>query len=206
MTHHIHIHRRAALIALAGLALAPWPRAMRAAEGRVLVEGAAFDRQLALLGSELRLNGTGVRAVAWFKAYAVGLYLTAKAATAAQAVAAPGPKRLRMHMLTEAPAKELSKALRKGLMRNAGGASGQTALEARIAAIEDAIDVLGKVHKADVIDLDFDPARGTLLMVNGTLRHGPTAGDDFYAALLRAFVGDQPYDDKMRDGLLGQPA
>jgi hypothetical protein len=195
--------RRHALITLCGLALLP---GARAAEAPVLVEGQSFDRQLRLLGSDLLLNGTGVRSVAWFKAFAVGLYLTAGAATAGQALAMPGAKRLRMRMLTDAPASAFAQAFRKGLARNVSGPPALAALEARMTDFEDSITGLGKVRKGDVIDLDLDPARGTLFAVNGTLRHGPIAGDDFYSALLRAFIGEQPYDEKLRAGLLGQAA
>lgn len=194
-----HLLSSIALFAIA--AVSPWAGA---ADGTVVVEGASFDRRIRLLDSELQLNGTGVRAVAWFKAYAVALYLGAPAGNAAQAVAANGPKRLRIRMLTEAPAVEFSKAFRKGLMRNVPGPQAATALEARVSSFEEGVNALGKVHKGDTIDLDYDPKAGTSLWVNGTLRHGPTAGDDFYAALLRSFVGEQPYDEKMRAGLLGQ--
>ena len=47
------------------------------------MEGQPFERRVVVAGAELRLNGTGVRAVAWFKGYAAGLYLTRRAATAA---------------------------------------------------------------------------------------------------------------------------
>jgi hypothetical protein len=195
--------RRHALIALCSLALLP---TARAAEAPVLVEGQSFERQLRLLGSDLLLNGTGVRSVAWFKAFAVGLYLTGSATTAEQALAMPGAKRLRMRMLTDAPASAFAQAFRKGLARNVSGPGALAALESRMAGFEESINGLGKVRKGDVIDLDLDPVRGTLFAVNGTLRHGPIAGDDFYSALLRAFIGEQPYDEKLRAGLLGQAA
>ena len=45
-----------------------------------------------------------------------------------------------------------------------------------------------------------------MLVVNGKLRGASVAGADFNAALLRAFVGERPYDKKLRDGLLGLPS
>jgi hypothetical protein len=62
------------------------------------------------------------------------------------------------------------------------------------------------VRKGDTVDLDLDPGRGTLFGLNGTLRGEPVTGDDFYAALLRSFVGDKPYDKRLKAGLLGSPA
>jgi hypothetical protein len=185
---------------LAALLTAPlWAGAE---EGPVVVAGARFDRSVRIAGTELLLNGTGVRAVAWFKGYAAGLYLVSRTASAAQAVAMAGPKRLRMHMLQEVPAAEFVKAFRKGVERNTEGetlprlAAGMDRFAALIAE-------LGKVHKGDVVDLDLEPGRGLLFAVNGTLRGEAIAGDELYAGLLRAFVGEHPYDQKLKSGLLG---
>ena len=38
--------------------------------------------------------------------------------------------------------------------------------------------------------------------MNGTLQGEAIVGDDFYAALLRSFVGDRPYDSRLKAGLL----
>lgn len=193
--------RRLLLSALMGLVL---PAAAGAAEDAVQVEGQSFERRVQLAGADLQLNGTGVRSVAWLKGFAAGLYLSSAAHTVAQVMSTSGPKRLRMRMLLDVPAEEFAKAFRKGVARNTAGAEAVQALESRMASFEARVQALGKVRKGDVIDLDLDPARGTSLVVNGTLRGVPIAGEDFYLALLRAFIGEQPYDEKLRAGLLGQ--
>jgi hypothetical protein len=111
---------RRRLCAAAGLAcgLPAALRAQGAPAAPVLVKGQAFERQLQLAGSALVLNGTGVRTVAWFTGFVAGLYLTARASTAAQAVAMPGPKRLRMRLMHDVPTLELAKAFKKGVARN----------------------------------------------------------------------------------------
>ena len=76
-------------------------------------------------------------------------------------------------------------------------------LEARVARFEQVVTALGTLKKGEVIDLDYDPNRGTLLSRNGTLHGDPLDGADFYAGLLRAFIGAQPYDEKLKAGLLG---
>jgi Chalcone isomerase-like len=180
------------------------PPAARASD-RVMYEGQSFERGVRVAGSELRLNGTGVRQVAWFKGYLAALYLPGPAASAAQAVAMGGPKRIHLRMLHEVQAIEFSKAVRKGVLRNVA-ASQHGALLDRLERFVRQIDALGKVRPKDVVDLDFEPGRGLTLYVNATLRGEPIPGEDFYAALLRSFVGDVPYDEKMRSGLLGRPA
>jgi Chalcone isomerase-like len=193
---------------LAGAAVGAWPGVVAAqapqAASQVQYQGQAFDKTVQLAGVPLRLNGLGVRQVAWFKGYLVALYLPQEARTAAQVQALAGPKRLQLRILHEVPAVEFSKAVRKGIGRNATPEQA-AALQARTDRLVQSIDALGKVRKDDVVNLDFAPGQGLTLSVNGTPRGEPMAGDDFYAALLRSFVGDVPYDDKMRDGLLGKP-
>lgn len=199
--HPLDRTRRRALLAALCAAWLPM-QAARAEEAPVLVEGQAFEPRARVGAAVLRLNGTGVRAVAWFKGYAAGLYLAEPTANAAQALAAPGPKRLQIRMLQDVPAVEFEKAFTKGMHRNAP--KDQLAgLEDRIEEFAQAIRAVGKVRKGDVIDLDLDPGRGTLFSLNGTLRGPAIVGDDFYAALLASFIGDHPYDKRLKSGLLG---
>ena len=172
-------------------------------EAPLRVEGQIFERRTRVAGTELVLNGTGVRAVAWFKAYVAGLYLRSRSADADAAVAAAGPKRLQLRMLQEVPAQEFVKAFKKGVERNADAAE-LPRLTARMERFEALIAELGTVHKGDRIDLDYEPSRGMVFSLNGTLRGEVIAGEDFYAALLRSFVGEHPYDTKLKAGLLGQ--
>lgn len=190
------------LLCVATAVLVALPAALQAQGAPVVVQGQAFESQTQLAGSVLVLNGTGIRAVAWFKGFAAGLYLSGRAATAAQVLATPGPKRLQLRMLHDVPTSEFAKAFRKGVARNASPQE-QTLLAPRMAQFEAQIRTTDNVQQGDVINLDFDPAQGMSFSVNGTLRGAPIAGADFYAALLRSFVGDKPFDTKLRAGLLG---
>jgi hypothetical protein len=81
------------------------------------------------------------------------------------------------------------------------------ALAERMAKFEAQILALQTVKKGDVVDLDYLPDAGGLAMrVNGRARGEPIAGDEFYAALLRVFIGQKVSDDELRAGLLGGPA
>jgi hypothetical protein len=199
------LRRRHLLIAqLAALALHPVVLA-QSSEPASKIGGVSFDRRAQVAGTELVLNGVGMRAVAWFKAYAAGLYLSARASSAEQVVAAPGPKRLQLRMLRELPAAEFVKAFKNGMARSSTP-EGQAKLAARIDRFSEAVGAIGTLRGGDVVNLDFEPARGTTFTLNGSARGSVTEGPDFYAALLRAFVGDQPYDEKMKAGLLGRAA
>jgi hypothetical protein len=179
-----------------------WPAASpRAAP--VMLEGRRFEERIELYGEPLLLNGTGLRAVAWIKGYAAGLYLTRRADSAQAVVAAPGPKRVRLQMLLDVSAAEFVQAFERGVHRNAPAAQ-HALLRERMDRFEALIRGVGKARKGDVYDLDYDPARGMVLGVNGTLRGDPVPGADLYGALLLAFVGDHPFDERLRAGLLGR--
>ncbi len=189
-----------AVVAAAG---GSFPASVWAAEPSNKISGVVFDRRVQVAGADLQLNGVGMRAVAWFKAYAVGMYLTARAGSAEQAVNTPGPKRLQLRMMRELPAVEFTKAFRQGMGRN-GTAELQAKLATRVERFSEVITALGTLREGDTVNLDFDPARGTLFTMNGKAHGAATEGEDFYANLLLAFVGDKPYDEKMKAGLLGR--
>lgn len=191
-------HLRCMLLLLLSLcAAAP----LHAQEGPRVVEGQAFARRVALAGTELQLNGTGVRAVAWFKGYAAGLYLPQRSTSLAQVLADGGPKRLQLRMLQDVPAAEFVKALNKGVERNAPAADA-AALQPFQRRFADLIMQTGQVRKSDVVDLDLDPTRGMLFSLNGTLRGELAGGQELFNAVLRSFVGEHPYDEKLKAGLL----
>jgi Chalcone isomerase-like len=187
------------------LAAALFPLAAPAWATRpIKVEGLNFVGDILLADTPLQLNGVGLRAVAWLKGYAAGLYLPRRATTPAQVLGQPGPKRLQLRMLQEVPAEEFVKAFVKGVQRNtpAGDAA---RLAERVERFNTQVRGLAKLAKRDVIDLDFLPGRGLTLARNGKPAGEPLAGEDLYAALLRCFIGDHPADPDMKVGLLGGP-
>lgn len=194
--------RRQAITALAG-----WPllTAAQAPASGVSVEGQWFEATTRLADTELQLTGTGVRAVSWFKAFAAGLYLTQPARSTPQVIALAGPKRLRLRMLRDLPGSEFGKAVQKGVARNVSSTE-LLALQARLNAFGVLVAALGTVRLGSVVDLDHVPGQGMAMRLNGTLRGGAIAGDEFFVALLLSFLGEHPYDPKLKAGLLGLPA
>lgn len=170
------------------------------------IEGQSFDGTAQVANTELQLNGVGVRAVAWIKGYAAGLYLPVKTRDAKAAVAAAGPKRVQMKMLLDdVSTEEFVKAFHSGIRKNHSEAE-QAALAERMAQFDGYVRAIGKVRRGDTVDLDYIPGRGLVLNFNGKPRGQPIAGEDLYAALLKIFVGDRPVDGKLKAGLLGSAA
>lgn len=200
LDRRVFLGRCAALSLVAGLG----GRAAADA-GQIKVAGLQFERAVILAGTELQLNGVGLRAVAWFKGYAAALYLRQRQRSAEAVLAESGAKRLQLRMLVDVPAAEFVRAIDKGVARNTSLPE-QRALAARQADFDARVLALGTVRKGDVINLDYEPELGLRLLYNGNERGQPLPGADFYAAVLRIFVGERPVDVELKAGLLGGPA
>lgn len=180
------------------LALPGLPASLHAAE----IQGVRFEDSLRIDAATLTLNGTGLRAVAFIKGYAAGLYVPQKSADTDVLLRQTGPRRIALRMLRKAGARDFIDAFDNGLRRNLTEAE-LTALAARKDAFDRNLTEIGQVEKGDVIDIDFRADGATHLTVNGVARGQAVPGADFYAALLRIFIGERPVDQGLKKGLLG---
>jgi Chalcone isomerase-like len=183
------------LLAAAALAAA---LPARAAE----VAGVKFPDQVQAEGAALVLNGAGLRRKLFFKVYAMALYLPAKAASAAAAIEAAGPKRIAIGMLRDVDAKTFSNALREGIQDNHSEAEAE-ALEPRVKQLAALMDKVGEAKEGMRIALDWLPGKGTALAVDGAPAGEPIPGEDFYRALLRIWLGPHAVQDDLKRALLG---
>jgi hypothetical protein len=154
-------------------------------------------------GPELVLNGAGIRTRFVVKVYVAGLYLAEKKAAAAEAIALGGPKRVSITMLRDVGAKQFNEALVEGFRANNSAADVEK-LKAPLDELSAIMNALGEAKKGGVITLDFVPGTGTRVLVDGTAKGKPIAGDEFYRALLRIWLGDRPVDGDLKKGMLGQ--
>jgi hypothetical protein len=167
------------------------------------IEGVKLDERAKVGPAELTLNGAGLRTRLGFRVYAGALYLAEKTRDANAAIAAPGPKRVAIHMMRDVGAKQFVEALNEGIAKNTPAPELEK-LKPQIAEMNATMEALGEAKKGDVILLDFVPGTGTVITVNGQARGKPIAGDDFYRALLRIWLGERPVDGDLRKGMLGQ--
>ena len=187
-----------ALIALAALAFMPSAHAA----APITVEDQTFPGDASVAGTAVHLNGVGLRAAFIYKVYLAGLYLPNKAATGADVFAESGPKRVQVRMLMDGPSDEFAKAFTGGITKRTP-ADQVAAMRDRIDAFDRTLRSVGNVKKGDVVNLDYAPATGLTMTVNGKPFGAPVPGADLYAALLNIFVGEQPVDAKMKAGMLG---
>jgi hypothetical protein len=178
---------------LALLALVALP--LQAAE----VAGVMFEDQLRIADTQLALSGAGLRQRFIFDVYAMGLYVRdAKADLVLQ----PGAKRVAIRMLRDVDADTFTEALVDGMRPNHDAATMQ-ALAPRIAELSANMAQLKQAKKGMTIALDWLPGTGTQMTVDGRLSGAPIAGEDFYQALLRIWLGPQPVQESLKKALGG---
>jgi hypothetical protein len=166
------------------------------------VAGVKLEDKDRLLSAELSLNGAGLRKRAFFQVYAIGLYLPEKKTVSAEVLAATGPKRVAMHMLRDVEADQFAGALADGIKDNHNDAETK-ALEPRVKQLATVMLEMKEAKKGMRITLDWLPAAGTQVTVDGKPLGAPIPGEDFYRALLKIWLGEKPVQDDLKKALLG---
>lgn len=165
-------------------------------------EGVKFEPTAQVGGAALQLNGAGVRTRAIFKVYAAGLYVPQKANTAAALLSQKGPRRLSLTMLRNVDAESFAGPLNEGLRNNHTEAQ-VAGWKPQIEALNAALKAIDEAKKGDVLHFEYLPDSGTRLTVNGQQKGASIAGEEFFTAMLRIWLGDKPADADLKKGLLG---
>jgi hypothetical protein len=149
----------------------------------------------------LVLNGAGVRTRFFIKAYVAALYLPQKQGSAAAAIGDERERRVALHLLRELSSERLLGAFDDAIKENHS--------EAELAALSEPLTQMRRIFGAikqvgdeDVITLDYQPASGTQISLNGKVL-GTITGAAFNRALLKIWLGNHPVQDDLKKSLLG---
>lgn len=168
----------------------------------VELEGMKIADTVQLENTQLMLNGAGVRRIAFFKMYAVGLYLAHEQHSANVILSDTKPKRIALHVLPdEVEMERFLNGFHKGIEKNYNEAQLAT-LRERMAAFDKLFAAIKNVKRGDVLAFDWVPADGARITLNGT-ELGRIAGEDFYRALLSIWIGDKPVKGDLKKAILG---
>lgn len=168
------------------------------------VAGVSYADSTQVSGNPVQLNGAGVRTRFFFDIYAIALYLTEKKTNAGDILASSTAKRLQLQLLRELSAKQFVDALVESMEKNHPGDQ-LAPLQTRLEILKSLMLSLERAKKNDVINIDWQPDRGTQLMLNNQALGQPIPGADFYRALLTIWLGDKPVQDDLKAALLGRP-
>jgi hypothetical protein len=172
---------------------------------QVTVSGVKYDESVELRGTKLQLNGAGVRYRGPFKVYAAGMYLSRKAQTPEEALAAPGPKRISITMLREIDSNELGKLFSRAIEDNMDKAA-FSKLVPGVMRMSQVFFDHKKLVAGDVFMIEWIPGAGTVITIKGQPQGEPFKEPEFYNAMMRIWLGPNPADWKLKDALLGKAA
>lgn len=152
-----------------------------------------------LADTPLVLNGAGIRYKFFFKIYLGALYVPKTATQADELIQAAGPKRMLMHFIySEVSREKMVNGWNEGFENNLSEADFKQ-LKPRIDQFNNLFETL---HENDVVTMDFIPAKGTVVSIRG-VEKGVIPGADFYQALLKVWLGDEPPGESFKQQLLG---
>ena len=172
--------------------------ALPAAAGQL--EGVTLPDQVTVSGRTLVLNGLGLReaTVLMVNVYVAGLYVEAKSSDPAVILKADQTKQLVMKFVRSVGSEKLAEAWTEGFDKNAGDK--RAALASGLAKLNAAMT---DVKKADLITLTYLPDTGVTVSVKGK-DAAVIPGDDFQRVLFSIWLGANPPNVGLREGLLGR--
>jgi hypothetical protein len=189
-------------LAAAAMALPGLSRAQ--AQGAVELSGVRYAPTATVAGSNLVLNGAGIRYRFVVKVYTAGLYLSTRANTPDAVLAAPGPKRLHVVMLRDIDATELGRLFTKGMQDNSSREEFAKSIPGTLRMAE-IFQAKKRLATNENFSVEWQPGVGTLVLVNGRAQGEPIKEPEFFSSLMRIWLGDKPADALLKDALLGLP-
>jgi hypothetical protein len=147
----------------------------------------------------LILNGTGVRNKFCFDLYVGGLYLESKKCNASEIVNADETMAIKIEVISDLiTSKRLEEGIRSEISRVTGG---------NITPYKDRTETIVKAFRenvkiGDIFDLVYVPGKGLSIYKNGNLK-STVEGLDFKQVIFSTWLGSDPADLKMKNGMIG---
>lgn len=163
------------------------------------VEGVKVPDTFDAGGGTLVLNGAGVRKKSFLKVkvYVGALYLPSRSKDAQAIVAADGPKAVRMAFLRSVDRDKILDAFKEGFENNS---------RAQLAGLLPKLELLtpaipAELKEGQVLSVVYEPGKGSTVGVEGG-KAVTVEGKDFADALFRNWLGKEPADEDLKEGML----
>lgn len=168
-----------------------------AAQGVREFKGVKSEEKISYGGTELVLNGMGLRKKVIFNVYVASLYLE-KASADGNAIAGSAQvKIMDLVFLRAVGGETIAEAIENGFKNNARD---MKALAERLKALKTLIPDLKKGDRVRFVS----GKNGDLEMLFNGGKKGEIKGKDFSETLFRVWLGDKPADENLKKGLLGK--
>ena len=166
------------------------------------VSGVKLDDKVSVSGSDLLLNGAGVRSkFGLAKVYVAGLYLPAKSSNADGIVADKKARRVVLVMKRDVDADKMLEAFHAGIAANSTGPE-MEALKPKIAQLDNVFKAVKEARENDRIALDIGADGGVKITINGQAKD-TISGPDIGPAMLKIWLGKKPVQDDLKKSMLG---
>jgi hypothetical protein len=162
-------------------------------------KGVNFPDQTQVEGSNLTLNGLGLRQATAFKVnvYVAALYVAKTSNDPSALLGSNAPSEMILQFVRNVGADDLRKAWSEGFEKNAKDQL--PALKERIAMLN---GWMSDVKTGERVTFIHKPGAGLQVDVNGAVK-GTIKGDDFAKAFLSIWLGADPPNPEIKAGLLG---
>ncbi|MCA9402821.1 MAG: chalcone isomerase family protein [Candidatus Omnitrophica bacterium] len=151
-----------------------------------------FPGEIVVAGMPMRLEGTGVKSVAFIKAFEAAFYREEGAELVS------GGKKLTVNYFVKISAEKLTRFTLNTMRKNIT----PEAMSAMSAELDRMRDLFVDLEPGDNFALVYVPGQGTQFIHNGRLR-GVVAGEDFARALYAVWIGPKPFDEQLKRAILG---
>jgi hypothetical protein len=160
--------------------------------------GVSFPDQAQVEGTNLALNGLGLRLATMLKVkvYVAALYVGKTSNDPGAILGSAAPTELILQFVRDVGADDLRKGFDEGFEKNAKAQL--PALKERIAQLNGWVTDVKSGQKLTFV---HKPGTGVQVDVNGAVK-GTIKGDDFFKAFLSIWLGDPP-NSEIKTGLLG---
>lgn len=169
----------------------------------VEVSGVKFEDSAQVGNQALALNGAGVRTKFFLDIYAAGLYVNKKDGNAQGLLTQPGPKSMHIGLLMSLSGKKFAEAMEEGFKANNSEAD-VAKFQPQLDALKNLMLSVGEARKGSKIEINYIPGTGTRVLFNGQQKGADIAGEDFYQALLKIWLGNHPVDSDLKQALIGK--
>ena len=159
------------------------------------ISGVWFNENYMDQGINMSLQGTGLKSLLFFKAFAAGFY---KGQGDDSDVLGNYPKRIEVEYFVSIPGQKLNNFTIDIMKQNMSPAD--------LEALKDKIRQMGKyfvdLKPGDRFSLTYIPSVGTKFAHNGQLV-GIIKGQEFAKALFSVWIGKKPFDSHLKEQVLG---
>lgn len=166
------------------------------------VNGVTVEPVITVAGTQLELNGAGVRYKGFVKVNVAEIHATKKFNSLEELMALPGPKRATLTMLREVPSDLLAKSMTRGIEDNFPKTQ-MSKLVPSLIRVSDIFNAHKVLATGDKVQIDWIPEVGTVFTVKGKAQGDPFKDAEFFRAIMSAWLGPVPADFKLKDALLG---